>query len=211
MSVLTTEFPFRELVTAFGENNFTLSFLHLNQRNGSEYAQWMLYPGMLFDSSRKWWGDWKYRTSRHEGLDLAFYQDKNRVMHCISEGLLVPALYPGHVRLIIQDFLGWTVFLEHPQFSKKDSAFCSLYAHLDLNEPLTYSLSIQAGQPLGRTVNTGAKIKLAPHIHLSLGWFPKQVLDRISWPMINTRENMLLIDPLKILHIQYDLLKETHS
>ncbi len=36
--------------------------------------EWLFYPGMLFGSLLKWWGDWRERYTRHEGVDIAFYR-----------------------------------------------------------------------------------------------------------------------------------------
>ena len=190
------------------QNSFASDILKLNHLQESGILKWLFYPGMLFDSEHKWWGDWKYRSSKHEGLDLAFYLDLNLSLRKIWPGFMVPALYPGQVKLIIKDFLGQSVFLEHDPFSSKDYSFCSLYAHLKPDQGLEPGLHIKSGQCLGEVLNTGARINLAPHIHLSLGWFKGDILPGISWPVINSRKDMLFIDPLKALNMEYALLNE---
>ena len=188
--------------TSFNEN-----FLMANNLQGSEFKKWLFYPGMLFDSDRKWWGDWRFRASKHEGLDLAFYQDDRLKVQQIPPISKVPAAYSGIVQTIIKDFLGWTIFLKHPQFSQSDNIFCSVYAHLKLSDQLKTNLEIKEGEILGATVTSGTKIKLTPHVHLSLGWFKKDILPEISWEKLNCRENMRLIDPLEVWDLSYDFLE----
>jgi len=39
-----------------------------NGMGNGQKVQWLFYCGMLFSSKDKWWGDFKFRHSAHEGF-----------------------------------------------------------------------------------------------------------------------------------------------
>ena len=74
-------------------------------RNG--FYQWAFYPGMLFHSDDKWWGDWGVRKRPHEGLDLCLYQGTDGVVRSLDATVNIPVMYEGTVvRLLDVEHVG---------------------------------------------------------------------------------------------------------
>jgi len=115
---------------------------------------------MLFGSLLKWWGDWRERYTRHEGVDIAFYRSviaqlqnnsnfssgicnyRNtgscRDTQSFNPNIIIPAVADGTILNICDDFLGKSVVIDHPSLTNsthlqskiENSTFAVIYSHL---------------------------------------------------------------------------------
>ena len=85
----------------------------LSRVNGlGQAVQWLFYPGMLFSSRDKWWGDFGIRSSAHEGIDITYYRTLQGRICCFDDAILVPAMEDGRIINICDDFLGRTLVVD---------------------------------------------------------------------------------------------------
>ena len=59
------------------KSTFTKNFIKANKLSDSEFDEWLLTSGMLFEATNMWWGNQNKRKSQHEGIDLGFYRNRN--------------------------------------------------------------------------------------------------------------------------------------
>ena len=85
---------------------FTEFLIQKNALDKGGFKEWVFCPGMLFNSTDKWWGDQGKRDKPHEGLDLCLYKDRKDTILRLGEKAKVPAIYDGRVVRIVDDFLG---------------------------------------------------------------------------------------------------------
>ena len=97
--------PAGPVVTKIQKSGFCDYFKERNHLDELEFKTWFLLPGMRFDSSDKWWGDFKKRKTRHEGVDFCLYKDQQDRIFSVEPGMKVPAMYDGLVMAVIDDFL----------------------------------------------------------------------------------------------------------
>ena len=106
----------------------------LARRNGlleQQFLQWAFYPGMLFNSREKWWGDMGRRQTPHEGLDIGFFLNLSRKPVRIPDRAVVPAMFRGEVLAFGEDdFFGNTLYIKHPEMQDRGRLLCSIYGHV---------------------------------------------------------------------------------
>lgn len=173
-------------------------------------SQWIMHPGMLFGSRRKWWADFGRRNSWHEGLDFCLFQNSNYSIQAITPDILFPLLMPGKVAVIIQDLLAQTILVRHPGYSKKKMDLYSIYAHVRPLPELNQGSDLSSGQPLCRVPGLSKNIAgLRPHLHLSLAWIAAQIpIHQFSWTMLNQGQGVYLEDPLHWMSCKYRITKQ---
>ncbi|MBF0259265.1 MAG: hypothetical protein HQK62_10575 [Desulfamplus sp.] len=96
-------------------NDFLKSITKTNNLPISDAGEWLFYPGMLFGSRAKWWADWGYRYTPHEGVDFAFYKTLNKDIGVLDSTVMIPAMADGIILNICDDFLGQSVVIAHGQ------------------------------------------------------------------------------------------------
>jgi len=161
---------------------------------------------MLFNSFEKWWPSEGKRPTGHEGLDICLFLDDNNKLHEIVAPIQVPAAMEGKIVKIMQDFLGFSIVVYHEEFSDAEWGFYTIYAHTIPEEHIIEGKKIEEGNLLATIHNTkiNKKLEMLPHLHLSLGWIHKSLpVQELSWPDINRRKNMYLVDPLPLLQGEY--------
>jgi murein DD-endopeptidase MepM/ murein hydrolase activator NlpD len=142
-------------------------------KSESGFESWVFRPGMFFGDCVEWWGDRNRRRTPHEGIDFAEGRLADGSIRSVPEGTPVRAISDGVLAEILDDFLGKTVVLRHPDVRREDgSVFHSLYSHIHPESSL--SGAVGKGRLLGKVLkSTGAG---APaHLHLTAAWIPESV------------------------------------
>ncbi len=181
------------------KTSFTNSFIKENKLEADAFKEWVLYPGMLFKASDKWWGDRGRRKTLHEGLDLCFYRDEKDSVLQVSEGMKIPALYNGEVMGIIDDFIGESIIIKHliPDVERE---FFTVYGHTIPADDIQIGKTFRAGEVIADVAGlSDSESGMSPHLHISIG-FPisgEIEYNTIDWKTID--EKMTLIDPLQVI------------
>ncbi|MBI4826788.1 MAG: peptidoglycan DD-metalloendopeptidase family protein [Nitrospirae bacterium] len=182
------------------KTEFTDYFIKKNLLPEDGFREWLLYPGMLFNSSAKWWGSGT-RNASHEGIDLCAYTDSQERIHNIAEGMKVPVLYDGVVAAVIDDFIGKSIIVKHSSADNK-SEFCTIYGHTMPEDDIRIGKAVEAGDVIAKVVGIKeSKSGMRPHLHISIG-FPASAeisYDAIDWKDISDPNKITLIDPLQVI------------
>lgn len=181
--------------------DFLGSFAALNGLAAGEVTAIVVRPGMEFGACLAWWRPGSERPTPHVGLDFLSYRDQQGIEHLLSGGARIPALYPGRVAAVFQDFLGDTVLLLHPFQDQRGWRFCTIYGHLVPAPGLGRGTRLTAGDQVGAVAGaTGARVPVAPHLHLSLGWLAAAALGvALDWPTLERSAMVELLDPVPFL------------
>ncbi len=180
---------------------FSKQLINMNHLATAGFSRWAFYPGMLFGSHEKWWDSHGMRQRPHEGIDLAQYCNKEGKISALGAAAAVPAVYPGTVIAIIDDFISRSIILRHNITNRDGWRLHSVYAHINPLPKISSAPLISEGEPIGTIapVTTLAE-SLQPHLHLSLAWisrdFPNNCLD---WDTLTLSKQINLINPLLIL------------
>jgi hypothetical protein len=169
-----------------------------NPQLALDKAEYLFHPGMLFESGEKWWGDLGRRHAPHEGIDLCLYRSGSGRFHPLPPETAVPVFAPGRILAVIDDFLGRTVFVQHEIPQEPSRPFLSIYAHIIPLPDIEAGLALDAGRVIGR-ISDSPRLPsgMLPHLHLSVGHLaPGLDAASLSWPRLNKREGIHLLDPL---------------
>jgi len=189
--------------TRFTEFLIRKNALHENGFNG-----WVFCPGMLFNSTDKWWGDQGKRDTPHEGLDLCLYKDREDTIYRLDEKAKVPVIYDGMVVGIVDDFLGKSVIIEHLFSDNNNNKLCTIYGHTIPEDNLHVGKIVKAGEVIATLANSiMSKTNIFPHLHISLGWTSKEIsYDRLDWGNIGAPNTVTFLDPLQVIDWHYHIL-----
>lgn len=183
------------------KTGFTDNFIKNNSLPEDGFREWLIHPGMLFNSSDKWWSDDGIRNTPHEGIDLCNYSDSQGNIHNIAEGMKVPLLYDGVVAAVIDDFIGRSIIVKHSMADSKGE-FCTIYGHTVPEDNIHIGKIVQAGDVIARVAGLKeSRSGMRPHLHISIG-FPASAeisFDAIDWKNISDPKKMTLIDPLGVI------------
>ncbi|MEF8941990.1 MAG: peptidoglycan DD-metalloendopeptidase family protein [Desulfohalobiaceae bacterium] len=174
------------------------------------FEKWVLQRGMLFNSPEKWWPSEGTRPTGHEGLDICLFLDDNNNLHELVAPIQVPAAMDGRIVKIMQDFLDLSIVVYHEKFSDAEWGFYTIYAHTTPEDHIIEGKNIEEGNLIAtiQKTKTNKKLEMLPHLHISLGWIHKSLpLQELSWPAINKRKYMYLLDPLPLLQEEYIIQK----
>lgn len=162
---------------------------------GQNFRAWLFVNGMGFQDRDNWW-DSGLRPSRHEGLDLVYYQTETGRLGWLSPGHSIPAAYPGKVVKILDDFLGKSIFLAHEIFDTQGRQLYSVYGHTAPRAGLQERLEIEAGAALAQIAPAIPGQKVLPHLHLTLTLLPPSLSqDALNWQLLASDREVVLIDP----------------
>jgi len=136
----------------------------------SGFKCWIFRRGMLFGDHVEWWGDRCRRRTEHEGLDFATGLLPGGQISPVQEGVPVRSMAEGEVVAVLDDFIGKTVVVRHPEFSRSDNCvFHSLLSHIRPQVSLLDRVS--KGQVVG-TVGKSTSAGAPSHLHLTGAWIP---------------------------------------
>lgn len=160
--------------------------------------EWVFHPGMLPESRRKWWGDFKTRPAAHEGIDICFYRTGTGPIRQLPAGARVPAWSSGTVLNICDDFLGTTLVVAPQAFVSERTRILEVYSHLSVCDEITPGTGLGAGQIIAQTADTHATGSvLPPHLHLSCIEVPAHIqADALNWTLFPRRDNVNVINPV---------------
>ena len=170
--------------------------LPLNSTNAFK-IQWLFHCGMLFSSRDKWWGDFKYRQSVHEGIDITFYKTHLGEIHCFDDSIKVPAMDDGIILNICDDFLAQTLVVRHNDFISSNRQILFAYAHIIPEKGLKSGHIVKKDNPIAKICNTYKNPQLPPHLHFSCFEIPKDIKpEYLNWDLFSKSPDINLINPV---------------
>ncbi|MFH2011599.1 MAG: hypothetical protein ABIJ37_02670 [Pseudomonadota bacterium] len=191
--------------TCLRTSRFTEFLIRENGLDESGFKEWVFCPGMLFNSTDKWWGGQGKRDKPHEGLDLCFYRDKEETVLHLGKKTKVPVIYDGIIVGIAEDFLGKSVIIEHLFPDCNNKRLCAIYGHTIPEDNIYIGKFVQEGDIIASLADSNRlKTDILPHLHISLGWASEVVsYERLNWGNIDNPNTLTLMDPLKVIELQY--------
>ena len=191
------------------KTRFNEYFIEYNGLNERGFEEWAFYPGMLFSSIDKWWGDWGNRDKPHEGLDLCLYRDKDGNNNGLDATVKVPVMYDGKVVRIIDDFLGKSVCVIHDIHDGKENQLYTIYGHTEPLDGINRGAILSEGSVIATITNPRReKVNISPHLHISIAWMPKSLpYERLTWETISNSSIVTLLNPLKVIDCEYTVMR----
>ncbi len=179
---------------------FTSMLVEANGLEPNTFQGWAFFPGMLFNSKDKWWGDYGFRKLSHEGVDFCLYQDPSGQVRQLGTGTRIPVMHDGRVRALFDDYLGQAVIIEHAGVAGH-SRFLSVYAHTQPQKGVAPGVAVRTGDIIATIADTRwSKANIRPHLHISMGYpSPQMVYDPFIWERMHDPDQMELIDPLPVV------------
>lgn len=167
-------------------------------------SRFLFQPGSLFCAPDLWWSSGPQtsparRPHPHEGLDLYWMEKGDGDAQAIDPFMLIPSLLPGTLLHFHHDFLGETLYIQHPDIRRGNACFHTIFGHM---RPGGWSGTavILPDQFLGTINPLAVKGKAPAHLHISCAWiadnFPRTAL---CWEAVATNEAVRLIDPFPLL------------
>lgn len=192
-----------------GRSRFSEYMIEYNNLNERGFKEWVFYPGMLFNSKDKWWGDGGIRDKPHEGLDLCLYRDEDGKNHILDETINIPIMYEGKVAGIIDDFIGKSIYVSHDIYDGKGNRLYTIYGHTEPYDGITRGTVLDEGSIIATITDARKKkAKMSSHVHVSIAWlhdtFPHE---RLDWKTLSSPGIVTLWDPLEVITCNYTLLK----
>ncbi len=172
----------------------------LNNLGNGFNVQWLFYNGMLFSSYAKWWGDWKIRSTRHEGIDICWYRIPGQMdTLCFDPQIKIPAMDKGRILNICNDFLGQTIAIEFSgTASPSQNAFPVIYtyAHIIPEKELKIGTEIEKGEVIARVCPTHKNPQLPPHLHFSCFELCSSLQnEKLDWNLFTDESHVNMIHP----------------
>ena len=181
------------------DSTFTENFIKANGLSDREFNEWLLVTGMLFGTTNIWWGNQNLRKSKHEGIDLGFYRDRNQKVIEFDKSAKIPAIFSGVVVGIFNDLLGKSVFMRHKIIDIENRELCSILGHIKPGRDICSGKILKEGEIIGSIADVGKSI-VKPHLHITMGWVEKEITDDVfNWNVIGKSEVLELIDPIEII------------
>jgi peptidase M23-like protein len=191
------------------KSEFVSHLIRINKFDACGFDRFVFFHGMMFGSEKKWWGKKGLRGSTHEGLDLCFFQSRQKKNFRMDETTDVPMIYDGRVEHITKDLLGKTVITRHCFKDPGQSEILSLYGHLNPDKNLKVGDKLIEGQVFAKIAGFGNQKKiLQPHVHISLvkpDLLPPA--ESLEWEFLNTVDRDVFIDPLDAISPQYTVIE----
>ena len=189
---------------------FGASLMECNRLCEAELENWLFYPGMLFDSLEKWWGNGGMRPSAHEGLDICLYRTGSGQVRRLSPDTMIPAIYEGTVVRLDDDFLGKSVYVRHEICDDKGRQLFTIYGHTVPADHIRPGYALRRGEVFASIpAFEKKKVRILPHLHLSVAWIPESFpCEALDWPVLGERGNIELLNPLPLTAHEYGILKQ---
>lgn len=183
------------------KSRFTQCLIQTNALDKFGFREWVFFPGMLFHSMDKWWGNQGKRLKPHEGLDLCMYQTHQNQTLFLDEQTKLPSMYDGLILKIMDDFIGKSVILEHRLNKNDPSRFCTIYGHILPLSGLYEDKAVMEGEILGTLAPPrNLQRNLPPHLHLSVVWISSNIsIQPLDWDSMGKLKGLKWIDPLSLI------------
>jgi hypothetical protein len=183
------------------KSKFLEYLLAHNQPYMAGFKKWFFLPGMLFHSSRQWWGDRKPRSTPHEGIDLCWFENSTGEVKEVNGSIKIPAAFAGKIRKIENDYLGKSIFIGHGIFDEKQGQLHTIYGHTIPGDGMEATGNVAEGEIIGVVADLPErKTTLPPHLHITVAWIPALFpLEHLTWQHIGRDGRITLVDPLLIL------------
>jgi len=183
------------------KSNFLRYLLAANRPQMDDFKEWLLQPGMLFNSREQWWGGRGTRAAPHEGLDLHSFADARGMIKKLNRQIKIPAAFAGHIVKICPDFLGQSIFIRHVFQSPGGRRLYSAYGHTAPLDSLSVGQEVVEGEIIGAiSGGSGNRTALAPHLHITFAWAPADCSpERLTWKNLGDDAGITLIDPLTVI------------
>jgi murein DD-endopeptidase MepM/ murein hydrolase activator NlpD len=180
---------------------FTEFLIRKNDLDQGGFNGWVFCPGMLFNSTDKWWGNQGKRDKPHEGLDLCLYKDREDTILRLGEKAKIPVIYDGTIVAIVDDFIGKSVIIEHLFSDYDNNRLCTIYGHTIPEDTLYVGKIVKQGDVIATLADSStSKIDIFPHLHISVGWTSKEIsYDSLDWENIGDPNTVTLLDPLRVI------------
>lgn len=186
--------------TAFGEQ-----LINYNRLDEAGFEEWLFYPGMLFRSNEKWWGDGGCRSTPHEGIDLCLFRHKSGAVVQLDGTTKIPVTYNGEIVKIDRDFLGKSVYIRHEIFDRAGRQFYTVYGHTEPVHHLRPGAGLKAGDILA-SISDAKKTKIFSHLHISMAWIPASCsVESLNWVTLADPGKVTLLNPLDIIGCKYSI------
>lgn len=194
-------------------SNFNQLIIRKSDLHKQNFKEWLFWPGMLYNSEDKWWGDFGTRGTPHEGLDLCLYKNHHGKVLCLDDTVLISALYDGEIVGLANDFLGKTIIMEHRILNSRGRRLCVIYAHLIPVKEIHIGRKIKNGDVIATIADTNRTTSgILPHLHISVGWSSRgMAYDRFDWKTIMKQNTLSLRDPLDLIDVPYHVGKQPSS
>jgi hypothetical protein len=186
---------------------FQEQLITANRLNQQKFQEWLFVPGMRFGEAEKWWDKQGKRDTLHEGLDICFFRTIDHDIRQIPPETKIPAIYPGTVANICDDFLGKSIFLKHEQYHQTGKIFYTAYGHTTLLPGILPGTKVSGGEIIGSTADTVKNHRTVPsHIHISTAWISDELpVQQINWKIPGQAGTATFFDPLLILTLPYSV------
>ena len=183
------------------QTRFTELLIAANGLNPKDLQSWVFCPGMLFQSTDKWWGDHGRRDFPHEGIDFCLHTDRSDRVLPIDHRTRIPVMHDGVVRAMFTDYLGQAVVIEHADAQNGNRRFLSVYAHTKPQENIQPGVMVKEGEIIATIADTSrSKAKILPHLHFTLGLpSPNLVLEPFIWNDMRDPERVTLLNPFGVI------------
>jgi len=183
------------------KSRFTEFVVQENGLDETGFQEWFFYPGMLFNTMDKWWGNQGKREKPHEGLDLCLYRGREDSILHLDQTTKIPALYDGIVVRVMDDFIGKSVMVEHHLPESFYSRFCTIYGHTDPPSSVNVGKVVKSGDILAILARPKkSQGNIPPHLHLSVVWIFKKIsYEHLDWKTMPTSNPLKWVDPLQVI------------
>jgi hypothetical protein len=192
-------------------SRFCENLVRLNNLAAQGFAAWVFYPGMLFKAQDTWWGDRGRRSSPHEGMDFCLYRDASGAIHCLDKKIRIPVVFKGHIKHIIDDYLGRTLFVAHDIHDSVGNQCYTIYGHIAPVAGIAPGDTIREDEIVAAIADTEARtLFILPHVHISVAWIPENFpADHLAWERMSPRHHIILVNPLDVLRCSYSIVEQT--
>ncbi|MHC1728598.1 MAG: M23 family metallopeptidase [Syntrophobacteraceae bacterium] len=189
--------------------DFSKDLAKQNRLLEQKFLRWVFYPGMLFKSREKWWGDMGERVRPHEGLDIGFFLDLLGKTVPIGNDVVVPVMFQGEVLTFGEDdFFGYTLYVKHHAIQERGKVLCTIYGHVTPHDDLYPGKVVQTGETIASISDFGTpKSGIKAHLHLSVAWIVESsTKGTLTWGMLNDSRFFQLIDPIVFFADSYSVI-----
>lgn len=187
---------------------FTDRITRCNPVLEERFRHWVWPIGTCLGDKQLWWGKQKKRLTPHEGVDLAYYIDKQGRKQQVALGLVVPVIFSGQIVQVHQDFLNQSVYVRHKQFRLNGAILHTIFGHVQPNEVVALEQEVGAGKPVA-LLEEYPESTVPLHLHFTMAWIPNDVPSyQLNWQMLTEHEQIVLIDPLAECSVEPEISTE---